>query len=118
MKCGATMKPLFYVHSLFCPNNCDFESSKQKVTKWRERDRVAYLYQVLPPGVPYPDDATRGYLLSASSTQVEADEQAESFFLYHPERTAGWEITTEERQYRKVELSVKSRCWVLVMKDP
>lgn len=48
------MKPLFYVHSLFCPNECDLKIKKHG---WIPMAKSSYLWKLLKPGDPIPEDA-------------------------------------------------------------
>jgi hypothetical protein len=110
------MKPLFYMHSLFCPNDCDLKSKKEKEWQRNPNGAYSYMYQVLPPGTPYPEDATRFYLMG--KVEVDARKKIDVILTDHPgNHYSGYEPTIHERNVRNDSSLWQSEHWVFAIKD-
>lgn len=106
------MKPLFYMNSLFCPNECDLKA-KDRDKEWRKSDNGSYYYQLLPPGVPYPPGAERLYLLGRGG--IKAEELANTMKKDCPgNHVAGYNVTSDERKWRDEPTCYQSEHWVFV----
>lgn len=107
------MKPLFYMHSLFCPNECDLIAKRERAL-WEDfGNHEGLICRLLPPGQPYPAECDRLYLLGrdGNAARDAVKEIKESMYSY-----SSHSVTSDERRWRNDPTQYQNKEWALVIK--